>query len=229
MTVIAVIPVKQLENAKQRLAGILSAEERKNLFTAMVSDVLTAVAQCPEIDGVMIITADPSVEKLAGEFQAEVMGEPEEPGLIPAVTAAAVALAKQAVNTMVFVPGDVPLITAEELSVILADQEGDAAPHMTIAPASDLGGSNCVACCPPDCMPFGFGVDSFRRHLRLARKAAVSTRVTKLPGVGLDIDTPDDLRELSKRLAQNEHQSHTRTLLAQLDLGDRLDTMDETG
>ena len=65
-----------------------------------------------------------------------------------------------------------------------------------IVPALDLGGSNCVACSPPDCMEFGFGLDSFRRHISIARERGIVPQVAKLPGIGLDIDTPEDLKML---------------------------------
>ena len=45
-------------------------------------------------------------------------------------------------------------------------------------------------------MSFGFGIDSFRKHLALARDRGIDPQVTKLPGIGLDIDTPSDISEL---------------------------------
>ena len=36
----AVVPVKDLQHAKQRLAGVLDAAERRALFAAMLEDVL---------------------------------------------------------------------------------------------------------------------------------------------------------------------------------------------
>ena len=50
MSVVAVLPIKQLANAKQRLRGVLSDEQRRGLFKAMVQDVLEAVTVCPSID-----------------------------------------------------------------------------------------------------------------------------------------------------------------------------------
>ena len=45
-------------------------------------------------------------------------------------------------------------------------------------------------------MSFGFGIDSFRKHLGLARDRGIDPQVAKLPGIGLDIDTPSDISEL---------------------------------
>ena len=68
MTTTAVIPVKQLANAKQRLSGLLSAEDMGLLVGAMVRDVLTAVEACSLIDQVVVVTDDLAVSELAREF-----------------------------------------------------------------------------------------------------------------------------------------------------------------
>ena len=196
MTTTAVLPIKQLENAKQRLAGLLSADERRQLFKAMVEDVLTAVEACPLIDDLVVVTNDVAVAELGRGFGAQIWPEPEPPGLIEAVTMAGRKLAQAGVSVMVFLPGDVPLVSADELETVLEGFGGASEAEFLIVPASDLGGSNCVACSPPDCMTFGFGEDSFRRHLALAKDLGLNPMVAKLPGIGLDIDVPGDLAEL---------------------------------
>lgn len=196
MSTSAVIPIKQLEDAKQRLSGLLNSNERKLLFQAMVNDVLTAVEACTYIDNIVVVTNDQAVAELARGFGAEIRPEPEPPGLIEAVTETGKQLAAEGVECMLFLPGDVPLVTPEELEVVLEGFGMSGQPEFMIVPASDLGGSNCVACSPPDCMSFGFGIDSFRKHLALARDRGIDPQVTKLPGIGLDIDTPSDISEL---------------------------------
>ena len=102
-------------------------------------------------------------------------------------------------------------------------------PEFMIVPASDLGGSNCVACSPPDCMSFGFGIDSFRKHLGLARDLGIDPQVAKLPGIGLDIDTPSDISELMaevERIAQDRGGSTvhgTVRFLEEIDIKQRLE------
>ena len=196
MSTSAVIPIKQLEDAKQRLSGLLNSNERKLLFQAMVDDVLTAVEACTYIDNIVVVTNDQAVAELARGFGAEIRPEPEPPGLIEAVTETGKQLAAEGVECMLFLPGDVPLVTPEELEVVLEGFGMSGKPEFMIVPASDLGGSNCVACSPPDCMSFGFGIDSFRKHLALARDRGIDPQVTKLPGIGLDIDTPSDISKL---------------------------------
>ncbi|HDH28363.1 MAG TPA: 2-phospho-L-lactate guanylyltransferase, partial [Euryarchaeota archaeon] len=49
MKTFALIPVKDLDNAKSRLADSLTAGQRKELLLAMLSDVLMAVSHLPTV------------------------------------------------------------------------------------------------------------------------------------------------------------------------------------
>jgi len=217
MTTTAVIPIKQLTRAKQRLSALLTEQERYGLFRTMVEDVLVVVEVCPLIDEILVVTSDAEVQEFALSFGAKVMAEPVNPGLIQAVTAAAARLGDDGADTLVFLPGDIPLVSPDELEVVLDGFGAGDQPAFHIVPAADLGGSNCVACSPPDCMTFGFGEDSFRRHLRIAEDLDIVPTVTHLPGIGLDVDTPEDLERLIKVLCESEQ--HKATFMYLLDSG----------
>lgn len=212
MSTVAVIPVKQLANVKQRLSGVLSAEQRRALFRAMLEDVLEAVTTCDRVDRVIVVTDDGEVAGIAHAYGAETRPEPAEPGLIEAVTETGRYLATESVARMMFLPADIPLVSVEELEVVLDGPTGEG-PEMMIVPAHDLGGSNCVVTAPPDCMPFAFGEDSFRRHLKIARDRGIEPSVARLPGIGLDIDTPDDLFEMATRLEDEGLETNTHRFL----------------
>ncbi|MEX0942256.1 MAG: 2-phospho-L-lactate guanylyltransferase [Pseudomonadales bacterium] len=222
MSTVAVIPVKQLHNAKQRLAGLLSPRDRKDLFTAMFRDVLEAATTCDRIDRVMVVTDDPEVAGIAREFGAQVRPEPSSPGLIAAVTSAAEQLAREEVTTMVFLPADIPLVSVEELEVVLDGIGQSGQKEFMIVPARDLGGSNCVVTSPPDCVEFGFGEDSFRRHLGLARESGVEPQVAKLPGIGLDVDTPGDLTMVAQIIETSGLATNTARALVESGIVDKL-------
>ena len=137
---------------------------------------------------------------------------------------AAKLLTEQGVDNLVFLPGDLPLVTTAELDIVLDGFTAQGKPGICIVPAEDLGGSNCVVCSPPNCLPFGFGVDSFRRHLRIARENDIEPIVLKLPGIGLDIDTPEDLWVMLERLALSGTGSHTYLCCQEMAVSERLKT-----
>ena len=76
---------------------------------------------------------------------------------------------------------------------------------MTLVAACNDGGTNALACSPPNALPICFGKDSFRRHRNAALALGMALKVLTLPRVGRDIDRPDDL------LALIEQPSATRT------------------
>ncbi len=218
----AVIPVKQLENAKQRLAPVLSDLQRTGLFAVMVEDVLTAAEACVFIDEIVVVTSDGTVSELAARYDARIMAEPSRPGLIEAVTSAAATLRGEGTGSMIFLPGDIPLVGPDELDIVLEGFGMSGADEFLIVPADDFGGSNCIACSPPDCMRFGFGEDSFRRHVAWARERDIEPMVVRLPGIGLDVDTPEDLRRVSMTLTETQRETHTHRYLRESGIMDRL-------
>ena len=187
----AVVPVKDLGNAKQRLAAVLDRPARTALFRAMLEDVLEALSGVAALARIMLVTRDPAAIALAEHYGAECLVEPENRGHTAAVELAAKALAERGAGALLQVPGDIPCVTAAEIEAVIAAHAPP--PAVTIAPSRDHHGSNAVLCSPPDVFPFRFGDDSFRPHLAAARAIGIEPAVVERTGLGLDIDTPDDL------------------------------------
>jgi 2-phospho-L-lactate guanylyltransferase len=195
----AVIPVKDAALAKQRLADALSPRLRKDLALEMFRDVLDAVAAVPAFHGIAVVTADPTVAEIARPCGAEIWPEGAHDGHTGAVTAAARRLAAIA-STMLTLPGDIPLVSSDDISGVLAAHLP--APAFTIVPAWDERGSNTIVCSPADIVPLRFGPDSYFPHLAAARAAGLTPTVVRNGAIALDVDEPSDLRRfMSKRSA----------------------------
>jgi 2-phospho-L-lactate guanylyltransferase len=190
----AVVPVKDFGTAKRRLAPLLSAVDRRMLSQAMLEDVLTALAAAGGLAGILVVTCDLRAKALAEKYGADVLWEAANLGVNAAVAAGARALAAREDSAMLFVPGDVPLVTAPEIGRILDGT--DAGPAVSIVPARAGGGTNALYCAPPEAIEFRFGEDSFQRHLSAARAHGLAPRVIDSPALGLDIDKPADIRAL---------------------------------
>jgi 2-phospho-L-lactate/phosphoenolpyruvate guanylyltransferase len=187
----AVVPVKDLQHAKQRLAGVLDAGERRALFAAMLEDVLDALAASAGLAGILVVTRDRQAQDLAARYGARVLVEPANRGHTAASTLGAATLAEEGAVGMVQLPADIPLLSAADVDAVL--QAHLQAPSVTLAPSRDRRGSNAVACSPPDLLPLRFGDDSFYPHLERARALGVEPSIVERSGLALDVDTPADL------------------------------------
>jgi 2-phospho-L-lactate guanylyltransferase len=188
----AVVPVKNLQHAKQRLSDVLRATERRELFAAMLEDVLAALAASERLGGILVVTRDPRAQDLAVRYGARVLVEPANRGHTAASTLGAAILAAEGAAGMLQLPADLPLLTAADIDAVL--QAHASAPSITLAPSRDRLGSNAVACSPPDLLPLRFGEDSFFPHLERAKELGIEPTVVERPGLALDVDTPADLK-----------------------------------
>jgi 2-phospho-L-lactate/phosphoenolpyruvate guanylyltransferase len=187
----AIVPVKELDGAKQRLAGLLSPAERRALIEVMVGEVLDAVAGARGLAGILVVTLDPQVTALATRLGARVAIDGARDGHTGSVTAGLQLLAREGRGGMITLPGDIPAATSAEIDLVLAAHLQ--APSFTIAPAHDDLGSNAVVCSPPDAVPLRFGENSYFPHLAAARRGGIEPTIIRLPGVAMDIDHPADI------------------------------------
>jgi 2-phospho-L-lactate guanylyltransferase len=187
----AVVPVKEFADAKQRLASVMSSEQRRALCTAMLEDVLSALAQVTQLGGILLVTLEPLAIGLAARYGARVRAEGARDGHTGAVASAARFLAREGATGMLTVPGDIPAITPSEVAATLAAHRP--APSFTIVPAHDDLGSNAIVCSPADAVPLRFGENSFFPHLAAARQCGIEPTVERCAGIGMDIDHPVDV------------------------------------
>ena len=190
MSAVVAVPVKDLVNAKQRLIPFLSPSERSDLARAMLEDVLDALARA-QIGLVLVVTRDPSVEAVAKRHGASTLGEEANRGHTEAVAAAQRSALARGARRFLTIPGDVPCVTPAELCA-LADAPLET-PGALFVPSLSGFGTNAALLAPPDSMPLKFGEPSFDNHLVAARAAGLRPLVRRLPGLGLDIDAPEDL------------------------------------
>jgi len=190
--IVAAVPVKDLINAKQRLVPALGAAERAALAAAMLQDVLAALAAA-RLDRVWVVTREPAVLALARARGAEPLAEDANRGHTAAVARAQAEATRLGARVFLTVPGDVPCVTADEIRRLA---EAPTPGRPAFVPSRSGLGTNGAALTPPDAMPLTFGEPSFDNHLSAARARGLEPRVLVLPGLGLDVDAPDDLAAL---------------------------------
>lgn len=189
----AIVPVKSLGQAKQRLAGVLPPAARRRLMLAMLQDVLATLAQVEGLGPVLVVTPDAEAVDLARARGARVLLEERARGHSAAAMAGFAHARANGAAQAVTLPADAPCMTPVEVRSLL-DAAGPAAgPHVVLVPAHDRDGTNAVLAAPPDVLPVSFGPGSFARHLALAEAQGLDCRTVELAGLGRDIDDPRDL------------------------------------
>lgn len=187
------VPVKNLENAKQRLSSVLDAAARTAFARAMLEDVLTTLGEWRERPPVAVVTRDPFALALASRFNFEILDDPDDCGETQAIERASRLCAARGIAATLVLPGDIPLLRAREVEAVLAAAPPQGA---VLVPSYDGRGTNAVLLRPAGLFPLTFGGDSFERHRARARQSGKPCVVRRLPGIALDIDTPEDLAVL---------------------------------
>tara|TARA_B100000029_G_scaffold224637_2_gene222513 strand:+ start:1102 stop:1806 length:705 start_codon:yes stop_codon:yes gene_type:complete len=190
----AVVPIKDFTDAKGRLSEVLTPAEREMLARTMIRDVLSALLETKGLDGVSVMTRDVEAQELCIDLGVRVLKEERNAGQTTAVMAASQALLQEGAEGVLTIPGDVPLVSPSDIEIVL--EKHRSAPSMTIVPARDYQGSNCVVCSPPGCVPLRFGDNSFYPHLDAAWQVGIEPQIIEVPNLALDIDTPEDLEVL---------------------------------
>ncbi len=192
----AILPVKEMAGAKQRLAPLLSPEERIGLMQVMLRDVLAALSAARGLAGIALVTLDPWAEQLAQQHGARIITAGAREGHTGAVVTAAGQLKAEGVPAILTLPGDIPAAKPMEIDAVIA--AASATPAFIIAPAHDEQGSNAILMSPPDAVKLRFGEDSYFPHLAAARAAGITPHILPLPGIAMDIDHPADIRRFAR-------------------------------
>lgn len=188
----AIVPIKGFDAVKKRLAGMLDAQERRDLMLAMARDVLAALSESRRLGGILVVSRAPETDALAASFGALRFAESAGANLPGALEEAAAHLADSRHAEGIFVvPADVPLIAAAEIDSLLDRHE-----RVTLLPDRNRVGTNGLICSPPGAIEFVFDGRSFEPHRQGALAAGITPRIVADSGFSLDVDTPDDLGRL---------------------------------
>lgn len=210
-----VVPVKSFNNAKKRLATVLTAQQRTELMKHMLDDVLTAIVATDEVEGITVVTSDAEVAQWVGKYAQSIraplrvfdpgphqtgvqsnfasVNSLAEAGLCHAYKTAAADLMSQGTYSMLLLPADIPLVTKADIRALLAEHTH---PGVSLAAAGSDGGTNALLVSPPDIIAPAFGENSCQRHSAQAREQGLEPMVLNAAGLNLDIDTLEDIYAL---------------------------------
>ena len=174
----ALVPLKQPEARKSRLAGRLSPEARQRLSLLLFERLVAVLRSVPSI-GPILPLVEQAPEGWSGDWIRD-----EGRGLNAELEAARAALGTV---PLLVIHADLPLVEPADVAAMLARaEEGGSA----IAPDRHGEGTNAVALMAGRVFAFAFGRHSLARHRAMPNDPSVLVERT---GLGFDCDTPDDL------------------------------------
>ncbi|MEM0954001.1 MAG: 2-phospho-L-lactate guanylyltransferase [Pseudomonadota bacterium] len=221
----ALLPLKDLVQAKTRLAGILAPFERRALAQAMVEDVLSVLSAHDQIAGALLVSDDSGADLLARKYQADLLPESslDARGLNAVLTSGRQALAARGVEHVAIVHCDLPLLTGEAVSRLI-DKYLAPDVDVLLSPDRRERGTNVLLTSTTRYPTLCYGIDSCQRHeVNAATQGLRAIRVQE-PSVALDVDYPADLLDVSLASGVGEY---TARFLAQDSIRRRLAVMIE--
>ena len=191
------LPVKNLRNAKKRLAGVLTSEERFGLAQAMLSDTIRTIRAVRLAEKIFVVTNYQPAMNIAEENGWEILREDRQISESHAVDFASRVCEERGVTGLLRVPLDVPLAQPGDIDELLAVECG--APSLIIASSRDGTGTNAILRTPPTLFPSHFGEGSLAKHLAEAAQAGAQVFIRRNPRLEMDVDDESDLRALLER------------------------------
>jgi 2-phospho-L-lactate guanylyltransferase len=186
----AIVPVKPLADAKTRLAGALSEQERVALAKKLLERTLLKLARARGIDRVVVISRDERVLRIARQYGAWSVFETYA-DLNRALEQATHVCIANGAQAVLVVPADLPRLRVRDLEKIIA--LGQAAPCIAIAPAQRDGGTNTLLVNPAGALSYQFGENSFAKHCAAAQRAGLEIFRYDSDTTSFDLDVPEDL------------------------------------
>ncbi len=188
------LPVKDLRNAKQRMAGVLTPEERFGLACAMLADTIRAVCGVRQAGQIFVVTNYGPAMQAARENGWEILPEERQISESVSVDAASRQCEERGATAVLRLPLDLPLVEARDIDELLAVEY--TAPGLVIVPSRDGTGTNAILRTPPTLFPSHFGSGSFAKHCAEAERAGATIWKRRNPRLEMDVDDEADLRAL---------------------------------
>jgi 2-phospho-L-lactate/phosphoenolpyruvate guanylyltransferase len=187
-----IIPLKSRDK-KSRLAGALSAGQRREFSKLMLADVLRVLRRAG-LKSALAVSSDKEMLAEAARLGARVVREPKDSGVNSAVLLAARRSGTS--GDLLVLPSDLALLRGPDLARALSLRA--AGVDIVIAPSRAFNGTNALLFSASLPIPLSYDSDSFWNHLRAASRLGLTVGVCTAGGLMFDVDTPADLLALSR-------------------------------
>lgn len=186
----AVVLIKDLDSAKQRLGTVLDPKARRALARRNAERAIRAAAAADER---LVVAGSDEVVGIAERLGSRALLEPRQQGQNAAAKRGIAHAVKHGARAVLLLSSDLPLITPQAVRELLDAAGGIAPPAAVAVPALGRGGTNALYLNPPDAISLHFGADSLAAFRREAERRGVNFAIHRSEAMALDLDEPADL------------------------------------
>jgi 2-phospho-L-lactate guanylyltransferase len=181
------------DQRKSRLSLVLDLNQRRRLAELMFADVLGVFRRAGLLPTCYVISSDVTALTIARRLGAQTIAEHVDKGVNAAVGTGMRTLGRG--RDFMVVPSDLPLITPAEVKTALSLKRCFGC---VISPSHSFDGTNLLIFSGNAAPALSYDSDSFWNHVGGAARKGLSLAVYCSDGVLSDVDTPEDLRALSR-------------------------------
>ena len=199
----AIVPVKNFECGKSRLASLLTVEERVKLSELFLDCTLNTLTNTSTISNVVVVSCDKRAEGIAKIYDAKFLQEKKDQGVNSAVALADVYISEYDVDATIVIPQDLPLLLPDDIEHMCTSAQKHEK-CLVICPSLRFDGSNALLRRPPLLITTNYDNDSYNVHIKKAKASDAIIKIIKTKRIMTDIDTVDDVVNLFKTNSINK-------------------------
>jgi 2-phospho-L-lactate/phosphoenolpyruvate guanylyltransferase len=203
LKIVAIVPVKNFERGKSRLASLLTVKERIKLSELFLDNTLNTLTKTPVISQSVIISSDKRAEESVKKYDAIFLGEKKDKGVNAAVALADTHISEYAVDASIVIPQDLPLLLPEDIECIYTAADKNER-CLVICPSLRFDGSNALLRRPPLLLKTNYDNDSYNIHIKNAEASNACVKSIHIKRIMIDIDTIEDIIKLTEFSSTNK-------------------------
>ena len=195
-----IVPINEFSVAKSRLRKSFSRDAINKLVIKLSSQLLDRVeallVEFKSVYDLAILTECNKVKSLYKSRNILYISPQKKGTLSEKVSFAERWAVKKNYKTICILPSDLANPTLEDLRDIIFFPMEE---NMMVICSSYNNGTNALHITIPTNLKFSYGLNSFKKHLTIAKKNKIKTKILHLNSIQLDVDNEKDLTELTQK------------------------------
>ena len=195
-----IVPINEFSVAKSRLRKSFSRDAINKLVIKLSSQLLDRVeallVEFKSVYDLAILTECNKVKSLYKSRNILYISPQKKGTLSEKVSFAERWAVKKNYKTICILPSDLANPTLEDLRDIIFFPMEE---NMMVICSSYNNGTNALHVTLPTNLKFSYGLNSFKKHLTIAKKNKIKTKILHLNSIQLDVDNEKDLTELTQK------------------------------